>query len=943
MATNVVNPTNSPPRPNQPLPFIRNASGKATVKRESTKDKFNSGVDYVDEGAPLLTSDSHEGKSIAYKPYGMMTNPLILPPTKEEMEELAHPDERNQTQIRYLKEAVVMDVDAKLIVSTMAQMKNGVFREAHYPTMVDYMKSPHYRKLREAYIMTESLAGLAKKTKLREAGVGPATIAGVRLNPRLVRIYNSIDKGIYKRLKESGFQRELKRFKEDGFTLDAPSGYGAVGPNWDGGQSFGLAGREPDFIPLMAGPYNKQLYWFDYLDMHSKAFDAWTHNPIAKRIVKVISQFVLGKGVKLTVQRGIRRAEELSATNPNAQSVMGLAQRVKQKQTQGQQPQVSNQPQDYKMQCQAALDRHWMKNSLHIRSKQILRDLIIFGEQFPRYFDAPWGLKIRQIDPSTIWEIVTDPDDAENEFYVHQQYPTKYQWYVDLPVPTIKFIIRQVPAAHYFHMKINSTAGEVRGRSELFAILGWLKRMKEYASDRVIRNKMANLFVLDVAIEGDQAAVQQVQLQMQTPPTPGSFFFHNKAAELKGIAAEVGASETQGDWEMLLTVISMGAGISQQYLGMGSKSGGKAEALVGTEPDIKTFEDYQELMEEFFLQDAQRVFDRAKERGELPKDLVITVEATYPSLAEENRSEKLKDLAFMESMSWVSHRRVASAAAKEMQMTSYDYDHEQEQIAEEDAMKEFLINTAYQQVVKGTDSATVGGSAGSSGGGSSGSSGKGASGMGMGKIPGASSGSSGGSGSSSSMQSGESESFGESETNEDEDTAPGTSTYSHVSSHATTHNASRGDNKELPWRGTTVDESTSRKDPYLGRDPRDITSAIKREAANLRYQRRGIGRRQDRIESPYKVRDQKSLDRTEVITKAKRAARAGHLNKEAIQRFPRYAETEEVIHKTGSGYQVKSEKGKNLSSPNLSKRQAKKRLAQVEYFKHKESEPRRYL
>ena len=42
-----------------------------------------------------------------------------------------------------------------------------------------------------------------------------------------------------------------------------------------------------------------------------------------------------------------------------------------------------------------------------------------------------------------------------------------------------------------------------------------------------------------------------------------------------------------------------------------------------------------------------------------------------------------------------------------------------------------------------------------------------------------------------------------------------------------------------------------------------------------------------------------------------------------------------MIKKTSKGYQVKSESGKNLSKPNLSKKQAAKRLQQVEYFKHK--------
>lgn len=42
-----------------------------------------------------------------------------------------------------------------------------------------------------------------------------------------------------------------------------------------------------------------------------------------------------------------------------------------------------------------------------------------------------------------------------------------------------------------------------------------------------------------------------------------------------------------------------------------------------------------------------------------------------------------------------------------------------------------------------------------------------------------------------------------------------------------------------------------------------------------------------------------------------------------------------MITKTKQGYQVKSESGKPLSKPNLTKPQAEKRLKQVEYFKNK--------
>lgn len=44
-----------------------------------------------------------------------------------------------------------------------------------------------------------------------------------------------------------------------------------------------------------------------------------------------------------------------------------------------------------------------------------------------------------------------------------------------------------------------------------------------------------------------------------------------------------------------------------------------------------------------------------------------------------------------------------------------------------------------------------------------------------------------------------------------------------------------------------------------------------------------------------------------------------------------------MIVKTSQGYQVKSEGGRNLSKPDLSKAMAHKRLAVVEYFKNKKA------
>jgi hypothetical protein len=44
-----------------------------------------------------------------------------------------------------------------------------------------------------------------------------------------------------------------------------------------------------------------------------------------------------------------------------------------------------------------------------------------------------------------------------------------------------------------------------------------------------------------------------------------------------------------------------------------------------------------------------------------------------------------------------------------------------------------------------------------------------------------------------------------------------------------------------------------------------------------------------------------------------------------------------MITKSAKGYSVKSEKGKNLGGPYKTREEAKKRLRQVEYFKHRKS------
>lgn len=400
-------------------------------------------------------------------------------------------------------------------------------------------------------------------------------------------------------------------------------------------------------LPSLNSPHSKQQLFVDYLDAHRKAFDAATFNPIAKRIIRLVGQFVLGRGVVGAID--------------------------------------SQEHQD-------AWTDFWKRNKMKLRTKQSLRELLIYGEIFWRYFKTPAGLVVRSIDPSTIWDIVTDEDDIEDVKYYHQQYVRLDVSPIPgrVPVPST-LVIRQIPADQVAHWKINATSSEKRGRSELFPILGYLLRFKEYVNDRILLNKMRAMFALDVAVEGDGTDVSNAEEQFATPPGPASVLVHNKAVEVEFKNANTNAGDAATDADTILKVIAIGAGISENFLGV-SRAQTRAGALISTEPDVKNFEEYQELMEEVLLEAADRVF---KARN-LP---LRVMEFTFPSIAQEDRAAKLKDIGFCESMDYFTKERAATMVAREFQITDYRYADEQGKIRRERAADP-VITAALQQVTK---------------------------------------------------------------------------------------------------------------------------------------------------------------------------------------------------------------------------------------------------
>lgn len=481
-------------------------------------------------------------------------------------------------------------------------------------------------ELRQAVEFCESEAGQGRLQNLMESGL--------RLRPDT-------------QLTESE-KAEIAKLREDSFDTDDPP------------QSSSGTNPFQEYLPMLGGPFSKQLYLFDYLDMHRKCFEAWNHNPIAHNGVRLITQFVLGRGVSW------------KACHPE---------------------------------CQKAFDKWADKNNLNGRLEDWSDMLTRDGELMVRKFknNLTKELFLRWADPSACWEIVTDLEDIERVIYYHFQFPTQYQvLYGDDGKGKFdpnkygceKYVIEQVPADDIIHIKINCSPNEKRGRSDLFSILGWLKRYKDFWTSRVLTAIIQSTFSWKNKIKGNDADVQAFMAAFgNQQPQFGSVWVENEASELTPMTISTNLTGTDADAPGIINMIAVGLGVPKEYLGF-SEHATRATAVVASEPGTKKFESRQLLLGRLLrrisddwgaLELASNRLPAMVEDPETGETVAheIKIEFQFPEIATSDRSAKLKDIEATQLAGFISKERAATLSAKELGIEEYSYEKEQEEISEE--------------------------------------------------------------------------------------------------------------------------------------------------------------------------------------------------------------------------------------------------------------------
>ena len=420
---------------------------------------------------------------------------------------------------------------------------------------------------------------------------------------------------------------------------------------YDEGTGSSLVGQ--DYTPLLGGPFNKQLYIYDYLRMHSAAFYAYNHDPIARAAVAIIRDFTLGRGWRADCK------------DPIALAVWKAFEEVN--------------------------DLYNMMDSLAIETSVYGENMIWWlpnhdtkiGYELKGNQQVPKGTipRVRMIDPSCIWEIVTYPEDITRVLYYQWVAPTQYQMYTAKGVPGSKFIHQQIPAGEVMHFKLNSVSNEKRGRSDLFPVLGYLKRLRDSVNYSVIGMQKNMAWSVDTSIDGGQPDIDAyvaAQQALGTIPPAGSEFVHSKKVERKYLSNEGGRGATTAPtFEWCLSMIAAGTGIPVSYFGT-HLSGGqtRASALVATEPVTKKFEKRRLFFEQILQKMAKRLFEQFGLKN-------VEIEFTFPELVGQDSSGKIKNIIAAEMQGYISKERAASMVAKELDITEFDAKEEEKKIQEE--------------------------------------------------------------------------------------------------------------------------------------------------------------------------------------------------------------------------------------------------------------------
>lgn len=286
-----------------------------------------------------------------------------------------------------------------------------------------------------------------------------------------------------------------------------------------------------------------------------QSLEAWRLNPLARRLIELTTQYVVGSGVSLRCKHA-----------PTARF----------------------------------LESFWNHplNRMAVRICEWCDELARSGNLFVLLSTDAAGMSyVRALPASEIAEIQHRPNDVDQETAVLPRatldQPQPQPWPVydaesDAPGPEGGF-----PAVA-LHYAVNRPAGALWGEPDLAPLLRWLSRYANWLEDRARLNRFrtAFLYVVRARFTSESERLARQQKLNAAPPSPGSILVTDESESWEVIHPRLESDEANTDGLALKKMIAAGAGLPLHFLAE-PESATRTTAEAAGGPTYRRFEQRQ--------------------------------------------------------------------------------------------------------------------------------------------------------------------------------------------------------------------------------------------------------------------------------------------------------------------------------------------------------------
>ncbi len=295
----------------------------------------------------------------------------------------------------------------------------------------------------------------------------------------------------------------------------------------------------------------RDRYKADREEVLARSLDAWRLNPLARRIVELTSEYVVGGGISISCPH-----------EPTA----------------------------------AFISNFWEHrlNRMPIRAFEMCDELTRSGNLFVLLTTDSAGMSyLRAIPAKDIQKIQSRENDIEQPVAF---FPKGSLDDLDpQPYPAYDPLHDDPANAVMLQYAINRPAGAQWGESDLAPLLRWLSRYSSWLEDRARLNRYRNafLYVVQAKFNSEAQRKQRQQALNAHPPKPGSILVADENEIWRVINPRLQSSEANQDGLALKKMIACGAGMPLHFLAEPeSSTRTTAEAAGG--PTFRRFQQRQE-------------------------------------------------------------------------------------------------------------------------------------------------------------------------------------------------------------------------------------------------------------------------------------------------------------------------------------------------------------